>query len=250
MLLVDGHAQRSDPTTSVGGIAPNRLLCVVVIGRVGKQLSVRWATLIGLAILFAACSSADVSNEVIPLTPAPTTEPSSTTVAPTTSVTTVPVSTTTSTPTTSTAATSKTTVEQLRGEIEAFLNEARVAELTLKAAPRNADLSLLSSWLTGDALSHVQASVNMHAERGTAVRAAATQLERVDVLAINGVDTASVIVTSCLTTDAIVYVEQSGEIVDDSIFSELITSALVWRADGWRKTSGRVLSTHAGEGCR
>lgn len=249
MFNVDGRVQGIVLTTPVGGIDVDRLLCVVMLDRVGQQW-VRWATVIGVTILLAACSSADVSNEVIPLTPALTTEPPSTTTSSSTTTTSpVPISTTTSA-IEATTATATTTVAQLREEIEVFLNEARIVELTLKAAPMSADVSLLSSWFTSDALSRVQASVRSHADRGTAVRAAPTQLERVDVLAINGVDTASVIVTSCLTTDAIVYVEQSGEIVDDSVFSELITSALERRADGWRQMSGRVLSTHAGEGCR
>lgn len=123
------------------------------------------------------------------------------------------------------------------------------ARFAANSGTPNPDDPALREFATGAQLDVVIAETQSNLDQGLAFRSAANPagIQRVNVLEIEG-DHA--VVQECVVTDGVIYQRQTGEIVDDEVYTQNVRGELT-RVDGvWRVSAARLVQQWDGvAGC-
>lgn len=215
--------------------------------------------LVPVALFGAACSGSD--DEATPTVTEPvTTDPPAVTTttdagpASTSPTTSVEVATTEIADTTTTSSTAPapttTTLEDLRLEIEADLNEGEVALFAAGASPEGApERERVAIYFGGDSLQVIDAFLDRLVSDGLLLRPNPAIENRTTVVGVVDVDGDEVLINRCRVDGAVVYEPTSdgGEIVvDDEIVVNHTISSVVLEGGVWQLRGGEAVAPESG----
>lgn len=213
----------------------------------------RWARavtlLVGVAATTGACSGSDGATPATPLESAePITAPPSTDAAVSTTATTeTSASTTTATSTIATTTTTEpapttTTLDDLRAEIEADLNEGEQAFLQGASTPDDPDsIAALTSFNSGRSLEIAEELYAALVANGQSARASVEVPSTIRVEEILSTEAAATRVIYCRIDGAVVF-NSDGSVANDEPVRYVVDAEVVLDAATWKLNDGETLA--------
>jgi len=208
-------------------------------------MAFRWIPMVlALTAGLTACAAAGRGdpNTIEPITTTPVT------VAASTTVTTAPPTTTSTT--TTTGSTTSTQVEDpqaaTKQEIAEVVVAARTAVLEASYEPVDPNYPALLATHTTTAAKALSDSLSELANTNRAYRESDSDLESLTVVTVVVRSDTEATAVTCVTSDAVEYDTESGEVLNDDLVSRLVAFNLVQEDRGWVIETADTVSTYPG----
>jgi hypothetical protein len=201
----------------------------------------RWGVgvVVSVAVVASACSGGDGDAPAAPLEPTESIVVESSVVATTT---TSPSPSTTSTTSTTEPPPPTTTLEDLRLDIEADLNEGERVFLEGAATPGDPDaIAALADHHIGEALATAEALYQSLESSGFIGRVNLEVPSTIEVLEVLMAESPEAVVVYC-RVDAGIVVDENEDVVDDSIVQYTVEAEMRLDNGVWKLSGGRELS--------